>query len=170
MLSYGHETLQTCHGDSLPLSHFVLFVGCVTSHQHACVSHGRVCSEKFTCCHTETEAADQTFRLTQSQYTDTGPTSSRTDPTTPGAWQGSHWSANVEVTGMILPGKIPAQAGFKPRIFRSRGHKAKEAVPQRQRLRHKLLDTSCCWLLNAPATCECISGTDLLRQFYVLPH
>ena len=26
-----------------------------------------------------------------------------------------------------------------------------------------------CWLLNVPATCECISGTDLLRQFYVLP-
>ena len=27
-----------------------------------------------------------------------------------------------------------------------------------------------CWLLNVPATCECISGTDLLRQFCVLPH
>ena len=26
------------------------------------------------------------------------------------------------------------------------------------------------WLLNVPATCECISGTDLLRQFYVLSH
>ena len=26
------------------------------------------------------------------------------------------------------------------------------------------------WLLNVPATCECISGVDLLRQFYVLPH
>ena len=26
------------------------------------------------------------------------------------------------------------------------------------------------WLLNVPATCECISGTDLLRQFDVLPH
>ena len=26
------------------------------------------------------------------------------------------------------------------------------------------------WLLNVPATCECISGTDLLRQCYVLPH
>ena len=23
------------------------------------------------------------------------------------------------------------------------------------------------WLLYVPATCECISGTDLLRQFYV---
>ena len=28
----------------------------------------------------------------------------------------------------------------------------------------------CCWLLNVSATCKCISGTDLLRQFYVLPH
>ena len=27
-----------------------------------------------------------------------------------------------------------------------------------------------CWWLYVPATCECISGTDLLRQFYVLPH
>ena len=25
-------------------------------------------------------------------------------------------------------------------------------------------------MLNVPATCLCISGTDLLRQFYVLPH
>ena len=27
-----------------------------------------------------------------------------------------------------------------------------------------------CWLLNVPATCECISGTDLLGQVYLLPH
>ena len=27
-----------------------------------------------------------------------------------------------------------------------------------------------CWLLNVPATGLCISGTDLLRQFYMLPH
>ena len=26
------------------------------------------------------------------------------------------------------------------------------------------------WLLNVPATGECISGTDPLRQLYVLPH
>ena len=26
------------------------------------------------------------------------------------------------------------------------------------------------WLLNVPAACECIPGTDLLRQFYVLPY
>ena len=72
-----------------------LFVGCLTSQQHAIVSQGRICTDNFTCCHTEIETADQTFHLTQSQYTDTGPTSPSADPITPGAWQGSHWSANV---------------------------------------------------------------------------
>ena len=72
----------------------LLLVGCLTSQQHASVSQGRICTDNFTCCHTETEAADQTFHLTQSQYTDTGPTSPSADPITPGAWQGSHWSAS----------------------------------------------------------------------------
>ena len=71
-----------------------LFVGCLTSQQQASVSQGRICSDNFTCCHTEIEVADQTFYLTQSHYTDTGPTSPSADPITPGAWQGSHWSAN----------------------------------------------------------------------------
>ena len=35
----------------------------------------------------------------------TGPTSASADPLTPGAWQGSHWSANFEVTGMTRPRK-----------------------------------------------------------------
>ena len=74
----------------------LLLVGCLTSQQHASVSQGRTCSDNFTCCHTEMEAADQTFHLTQSQYTDTGPTSPSADPITPGAWQGSHWSANFK--------------------------------------------------------------------------
>ena len=72
-----------------------LFVGCLTSQQHASVSQGRICSDNFTCCHTEIEIADQTLHLTQSQYTDTGPTSPSADPITPGAWQGSHGCANV---------------------------------------------------------------------------
>ena len=71
-----------------------LLVGCLTSQQQASVSQGRICTDNFTCCHTEIEAADQTFHLTQSQYTDTGPTSPSADPITPGAWQGSHWSVN----------------------------------------------------------------------------
>ena len=72
----------------------LLFVGCLSSQQHASVSQGRIFTDNFTCCHTEIETADQTFHLTQSQYTDTGPTSPSADPITPGAWQGSHWSAN----------------------------------------------------------------------------
>ena len=34
-----------------------LFVGCLTSQQHASVSQGRICSDNFTCCHTEVEVA-----------------------------------------------------------------------------------------------------------------
>ena len=82
-----------------------LLVGCLTSKQQASVSQGRICSDNFTCCHTETEVADPTFYLTQSQYTDTGPTSPSADPITPGAWQGSHWSADFEVAGMTRPRK-----------------------------------------------------------------
>ena len=76
-----------------------LLVGCLTSQQHASESQGRICSDNVLCCHTEIEVADPTFYLTQSQYTDTGPTSPSTDPIVPGVWQGSHWSANFEFTG-----------------------------------------------------------------------
>ena len=43
-----------------------LFVGFLTSQQHASVSQGRICTDNFTCCHTEIEVADLTFYLTQS--------------------------------------------------------------------------------------------------------
>ena len=88
---------------------------CLTSQQQASVSQGRICTDNFTCCHTEIEVADQTFYLTQSQYTDTGPTSPSADPRTPGAWQGSHWSANFEVTGMTRPRKTPGASGIRTR-------------------------------------------------------
>ena len=81
----------------------LLFVCCLASQQHARVSQGRICTDNFSCCHTETEVADQTFYLTESQYTDTEPTSPSADPITPGTWPGSHWSANFEVTGMTRP-------------------------------------------------------------------
>ena len=102
----SHSTLTLC---------FVGFVGCLTSQQQASVSQGRICSDNFTCCHTEIEVADQTFYLTQSQYTDTGPTSPSADPITPGAWQGSHWSVNFKVTGMTRPRKNPAASGIRTR-------------------------------------------------------
>ena len=94
-LTAGHgpkgEELQLSSSDAS----VCLLVACLMSQQQASVSQGRICTDNFTCCHAEVEAADQTFYLTQSQYTDTEPTSPNTDPITPGAWQGSHWSANV---------------------------------------------------------------------------
>ena len=56
---------------------------------------GRIYPDTRTCCHTETEVKDSTFYLTQSQYTDTGPTSLSADPITPGACQGSLSYANL---------------------------------------------------------------------------
>ena len=73
-----------------------LLVGCLMSQQHDSVSQGQISTDNFMCCHTEIGVADQTFYLTQSQYTDTGLTSPSTDPIMPGAWQGSHWSANFK--------------------------------------------------------------------------
>ena len=90
-----------------------LFVDCLTSQQQASVSQGRICSENFTCCHTEIEAAGPTFFLTQSQYTDSRLTSRSSDPIMPGTWQGSHWSANFEVTGMTRPRKNPGTSGIR---------------------------------------------------------
>ena len=63
-----------------------LLAGCLTSQQHASVSQRRICTYNSTSCHTETEGADPTFYLTQSQYTDIGPTSPSTDPIMPDAW------------------------------------------------------------------------------------
>ena len=71
-----------------------LFVSLLTSQQHVRVTQGRICSDNFNCGHTEIGVADQTFYLTRSQYTDTGPISPIADAITPGSWQGSHWSAN----------------------------------------------------------------------------
>ena len=110
--------------DQLPATHAkachdCLLVGCLlaclTSQQHVSVSRGRNCSDNCTCCHTEIEVADQTFHLTQSQYTNTGPTSPSTDPITPGAWQGSHQSANFKVTGMTRPRKNLGASGIRTR-------------------------------------------------------
>ena len=71
-----------------------LLVACLFNVLASSVSQGQICSDNFRCCHTEIEVADQTFHLTQSQYTDTRPTSPCTDPKMPGAWQGSHWCVN----------------------------------------------------------------------------
>ena len=61
-------------------SNVCLLVGCLTFQQDASVSQGWICTDNFTCCHTEIEVADPTYYLTQSQSTDTGPTSPSADP------------------------------------------------------------------------------------------
>ena len=94
------------------------------SYHIASVSWGRICQDKFTCCHTEKEVADKTFYLTQSRYIDNGPTAPSVDPIMAGAWQGSLWSANFYVNSKTQPGKIPpAQVGIEPQIFRSWGRR-----------------------------------------------
>ena len=76
---FWSETFCDSSGESV----VCLLVGCLTSQKHASVSQGQVFSDNFTCCHTETEVADQAFYVTQSQHTDTGPTSPSADPITP---------------------------------------------------------------------------------------
>ena len=80
-------------------------VCCLASQQHASVSRGQICSGNFTCCHTEIEVADQTFYLTQSQYTDTGPTSPNTDPVRPGSLSMDTLSSNITFCGRPIYSK-----------------------------------------------------------------
>ena len=82
-------------------------LACLTSQRHASVSRGRICTDNCTCCHTQIDVAYAAFYLTQSRYADTGPTSPSADPAMPRAWQGSHWSANFEVTGYDSTRKNP---------------------------------------------------------------
>ena len=93
---------KECQNVHFLFLYFVCPIGCLMSQQQARVSQGRICSDKFTCCHTEVEAADQTFFLIKSQYTDTGPISPSADPITPDAWQGSHWSASESLVWLDL--------------------------------------------------------------------
>ena len=87
-----------------------VYICCLTSPAQASVSQGRICSDSCTCCHTEIEAADQTCYHTQSQYSDTGPTSPSADPVMPGTWH------SLKVTGVTQPGnRSTAKAGIKPR-------------------------------------------------------
>ena len=112
----------------------VCLFDCLTSQQRVRASQGRICSDNRACCHTETEATDQTFCITQARYTDTGPTSLGADLVTPGAWQGSHWSTNVQATGMTQE-KIHGESGNRTQACRSRGerldHWANQAVSGR---------------------------------------
>ena len=60
--------------------HAVALLGWLAVNVTASVSRGQICSDKCTCCHTEKQVAIRTCYLTQSQFTDTGPTSPSADP------------------------------------------------------------------------------------------
>ena len=79
-----HKPREECQYVHVDWNVNSIVVVCLTSQQHAGVSQGRICTDNCTCCYTDIEVADPTFYLTQSQYTDTGPTSQSTDPIMPG--------------------------------------------------------------------------------------
>ena len=64
----ANEAVQLPHTDkepagpstdpTIPDVRQLWLVACLTSQQQASVSQGRICSDKFTCCHNEVEAAD----------------------------------------------------------------------------------------------------------------
>ena len=129
-----------------------LLVGCLTSQQQASVSQGRICSDNFTCCHPGIEVPDPTFHLTQSQYTDIGPASPSPDPITPGAWKGSHWSANFKVTGVTRPRKNPVASGIRTRDLPLSRRDALTTRPTRRSPERKIRcsNPACAGLLTGP--------------------
>ena len=85
------------------------------------------------------------------------------DPTC--VWEGGGHTCGVEQGGgvvgrVMVVGRLTHRVGVRVIMIR--------------RLMEKVVVRFVCWLvgwlLNVPATCECISGTDLLRQLYVLSH
>ena len=59
-----------------------------------CISGTDLLRQYYVLSHWDRSCRPNFLRLTQSQYTDTWLISPSTDPIPPGAWQGSHWSAN----------------------------------------------------------------------------
>ena len=95
-----------------------LFVSCLTSQQHASISGTDLLRQFYmqprwdkSCWSNFSPHPVTVYRHWANQ--------SQRWPSTPDAWQGSHWSANFSVIDMTRTGKIPAQAGFEPRIFHS---------------------------------------------------
>ena len=72
------------------------------------------------------QVAVQTCCLSQSQCTDTSPTSPSANPVMPHAWRGIHYNTSFEVTGRSGPGHV----GINSSISSNRRHLASR--PQRQ--------------------------------------
>ena len=80
-----------------------------------------------TCCHTETEAADQICHITQSDCTDTGPTSPSNVSIIPGVRKNSHFRTaflserydSTRKSGGPIPGSPALEADILPQGSRS---------------------------------------------------
>ena len=110
----------------------LLFVGCLTSQQHARVLQRRVCSDNYTCSHTEIEVADETVSPSHSILPLGIPVPARTP------CEGSHWNTVFDVTGMTRLGKKdPGQKREwnpgPPLSIRTPCHQATKAVSTRER-------------------------------------
>ena len=114
------------------------------------VSRGQICSDGCTCCGAETEAADNMLVCLGDR------------------------SAQTVVRAAALRQKLQTTC-----YSVSRGQICSdgctccgaetEAADQCLLVACLLNVPATCWLLDVP-TCQCISGTDLHRQFYELPH
>ena len=80
------------------------------------------------CCHTETRVEDQTFHLTQWQYTDTTPTCPNADPKTQGAWQASHWSAKFLSQLYDSARKNPVKGGTQTKNKKTQNRQRTETL------------------------------------------
>ena len=81
--------------------------------------------------------------------------------------RGADFSGQAALVRVRSAGEVRVPGKGNDLLHFAAGHRQRPVHPAR---RPRLVTGCCCWLLNVPATCECISGTDLLRQFYVLPH
>ena len=86
-----------------------------TSQQHASVSQGRICSDNLRAATLRQKLQTKLSTSPSHSILTPGRPVASTDPITPGAWQGSHWSANFNVTDMTRPRKNPGASGIRTR-------------------------------------------------------
>ena len=99
MYIHTHTYVWWCHLEirlTLKASSEIWLAACVSSQQLASVSKEQISKDNCACCHTETEATDETCSLTKWYHSHTGVTSpNNNDPKMPDAWQGNHKSIHL---------------------------------------------------------------------------
>ena len=90
LLTYTHAYIRVLHIHRQPfITEFVITELTLYSCSQTIESEGK---RTMVVTYKEIQVADKICRITQTQYTDTGPASLSADPITPGAWQGSRWN------------------------------------------------------------------------------